>query len=307
MSAASLALQILKFVAILVGSTAGLLGTVRDTKDRNSGDLTPSGKWLVCALLLSAVVAFSSQSVETYLAYHGSVARDSVRREDDKRMAKLLKGVRDASQRLDDVTTQQQLQLTGQDSLLRQASRQLTPLYPLEVHLRLAYPRTYTGFAAYLTWLERRYTRPDELCFSLTVSSNSPDAPDDKRDSREFPATVLTRPWIELEFYRDGNVRRDKPDLVLMGGMNDVSPTLRAMASSLSYVAASQFDLDCLHSGAPIVQSTTLANPLIERDNGLIQSFLDLDRATLVIDITNSREAGGAVRRSPSSSSRGAG
>jgi len=74
-------LEILKFCAIAIGSLSGLIGTLTETKNKVTGTITPWGKRIVTLIVISGVIAVSTQSIESYLK------RVSDREDHDRRLA----------------------------------------------------------------------------------------------------------------------------------------------------------------------------------------------------------------------------
>ncbi len=272
-------LQILKFASLAVGTAAGLIGTLRETREDGSEKLTKPGRVLVALLISSGFIAVSSQSIETYLKYKA-----------DKQNA---------------IERQQQIE-QAQD-LLTQVSRQLAPLYPLDVSMQISYPKEHKGFQAYFEWLIQRHRKPNNLLLAIPVSRESNDAPDETRNSLEYPAKVLLEPWLEISFFKKGNEDWSSPDLILMGGPELKRPDLwlgayggvgiESMQTEHEYISNTSFTYSLVRPEEAVVSNITLRNPLVERDNGEIISYLDLDQATMIVDITNSRNANGVLDR----------
>jgi hypothetical protein len=76
-----IALDFLKLCAIGLGAISGLIGILTNTKDRESGKTTASGRILVAIIVISGLISITSQSVEIYLQ------RDSDRKEHEQRVA----------------------------------------------------------------------------------------------------------------------------------------------------------------------------------------------------------------------------
>ncbi len=63
----SILLEFLKFIALGIGATSGLVGTLKETKDKSTGKLTRGGRTIVALIVTSGVVAATTQSIELYL------------------------------------------------------------------------------------------------------------------------------------------------------------------------------------------------------------------------------------------------
>ena len=272
-------LQILKFASLAVGAAAGLIGTLRETRENSSERLTKSGRVLVALLIASGFIAVSSQSIETY-----------------------LKGKADKENEI-----QRQQQMEQAQALLTQSSRQLAPLYPLDVSMQISYPKEYEGFQSYFKWLIERHRKPNNLLLAIPVSRGSSDSPDETRNSLEYPAKVLLEPWLEISFYKRGNEDLSSPDLILMGGPELKRPDLwlgayggvgiESMETEHEYSSNTSFTYSLVRPKEGVISNIALRNPLVERDNGEIISYLDLDQATMIVDITKSRNANGKLDR----------
>lgn len=272
-------LQILKFASLAVGTASGLIGTLRETKEKGTDRLTKSGRLLVSLLVISGFIAISSQSIESYLKHKADV-RNEIER---------------------------QRQIEETQALLLQASRQLAPLYPLDVTMQISYPKDYKGFKAYFEWLVQRHKKQNQLLLAIPVSRGSNDVPDETRNSLEYPAKVLLEPWIEISFFKKGNENWNSPDLVLMGGRDLNRPDLwlgayggvgiESMQTEHQYDSNASFTYSLVRPEEGVISNLTLRNPLVKIDNGEILSYLDLDQATMIVDITNSRNADGNLGR----------
>jgi len=295
-------LQILKFVSLIVGSVSGVIGTLKDTKDKETGRLTRAGRFIVFLLVTSGIIAVISQTLESYIQHKDSLVQQEKRREDNKRLESILQNAKRASEeasnttsRLEDVVNRQEIQLKGQNRLFIQSSRLLTPLFPLDLQIRIGYPQNTKGFYYYLNWLKEEHSSPSNVILSIPVSRGDYDSPNEERNSREYPAKILTEPWVEIYVFREGNKNLSRPDLVLMGGIDNVSDYLRSTSTSSNYESDASFEFPVLFPERPIESTINLTNPLVSYDNGNIISFLDLNNATLIIDITNSRHYDGKL------------
>jgi len=63
----SIILELLKFIALGIGSASGLVGTLTETKDKSTGKLSRGGKAIIALIVASGVVAASTLSIEVYL------------------------------------------------------------------------------------------------------------------------------------------------------------------------------------------------------------------------------------------------
>jgi hypothetical protein len=292
--------QILKYASLLIGSTTGIIGTLSDTKDKKTKKLTKSGKTLISLLVISMIVAIISQSFEIRLK---QIEDDKLEVQHMKDIAKLdsildkanqvREGTDTALAKLLDVSNKQEIQLQSQKEIFLQTSRLLSPLFPLELRFEIAYPQSYEGFSDYLDRLKESHLRPQLLVFSIPVSRGSIDEP--RPDGYEYPATVLTEPFIYIYIYKEGNNRLTAPDLVLYGGSDSFSADIRRTATSLTYDSDARLEYPVFFPERPITSTVTLTNPLVEKDNGEILSYMDFNNATLVIDITKSKNAGGVL------------
>ncbi len=94
-------LQALKFVAILVGTISGAVGTLTDTRDKVTGLPTPWSRRLAFLVILSGGIAIATQGVESYL-HSKAEAEDRQRRvAADLNMAKVLRDARAAATGID--------------------------------------------------------------------------------------------------------------------------------------------------------------------------------------------------------------
>src|ERR1019366_6923524 len=59
------ALQITKFIALAVSGASGIYATVADTRDKESGELTRAGRVVFACVILSLVVGFTIQALDT--------------------------------------------------------------------------------------------------------------------------------------------------------------------------------------------------------------------------------------------------
>jgi len=85
-----LSLDVLKFGAIAVGSISGLIGTLTETKDKESGKPTPWGKRIVFLIVLSGVIAVTIQSIETFLKHQSDTQDAQVRLEAANKTSMIL-------------------------------------------------------------------------------------------------------------------------------------------------------------------------------------------------------------------------
>ena len=59
-------LEALKFAAILLGTVSGAVGTLTDTRDKNTGQPTVWGRRIVALIVLAGLIAIVIQGIETY-------------------------------------------------------------------------------------------------------------------------------------------------------------------------------------------------------------------------------------------------
>jgi hypothetical protein len=118
-------LQALKFVAILVGTISGAVGTLTDTRDKVTGLPTPWSRRLAFLVILSGVIAIATQGVESYL-HSKAEAEDRQRRAAaDVNMAKVLRDARAAATGID-------VARKTQDDTLRATRQTLADLTKLQ-------------------------------------------------------------------------------------------------------------------------------------------------------------------------------
>lgn len=85
-----LILDVLKFGAIAVGSISGLIGTLTETKDKESGKPTPWGKRIVALIVISGIIAMTTQSIEIYLKHRSDLKDADDRIEAAKKTSAIL-------------------------------------------------------------------------------------------------------------------------------------------------------------------------------------------------------------------------
>ncbi|HET9866244.1 MAG TPA: hypothetical protein VFQ06_03035, partial [Nitrospira sp.] len=118
-------LQALKFVAILVGTISGAVGTLTDTRDKVTGLPTPWSRRLAFLVILSGAIAIATQGVESYL-HSKAEAEDRQRRvAADLNMAKVLRDARAAATGID-------VARKTQDDTLRATRQTLADLTKLQ-------------------------------------------------------------------------------------------------------------------------------------------------------------------------------
>src|SRR5437868_11532049 len=76
-----LILDVLKFGAIAIGSISGLIGTLTETKDKKSGKPTPWGKRIVALIVISGIIAVTTQSIELYLKHKSDETEEKARKD----------------------------------------------------------------------------------------------------------------------------------------------------------------------------------------------------------------------------------
>src|SRR5690348_92208 len=76
----NLILDVLKFGAIAVGSISGLIGTLTETKDKTSGKPTLWGKRIVALIVVSGIIAVTTQSIELYLKHQSDIKEENARK-----------------------------------------------------------------------------------------------------------------------------------------------------------------------------------------------------------------------------------
>jgi hypothetical protein len=85
-----MSLEILKYCSIAVGTASGLYGTLTEKRDKLTGRLTQWGKHTVALIVVSGVVAITTQSVESYRKAKVDAEDARARREASIRLSLIL-------------------------------------------------------------------------------------------------------------------------------------------------------------------------------------------------------------------------
>jgi hypothetical protein len=98
-------LEVLKFSAIIIGAISGVLGTLTETKDKPSDEVKRSKRKIVALILLSAVVAVGTQSVESYLKWKTDSEENTKRAAEENTIQNILQGTHDNLSKADALRT----------------------------------------------------------------------------------------------------------------------------------------------------------------------------------------------------------
>ena len=83
-------LEALKFAAILVGTVSGAVGTLTDTRDKDTGAPTVWGRRIVALIIAAGVIAIAIQGIESYRKFKSDQADDKRKVLADKQTAQIL-------------------------------------------------------------------------------------------------------------------------------------------------------------------------------------------------------------------------
>ncbi len=149
-----MSLEILKYCSIAVGTTSGLLGTITQTRDKETGKLTRWGKHMVVLIAVSGVVTTAIQSVESYLKSRSDAEYTAAQNESSTRIAKILtqadvlktqldaqnKSLGSAVTGIGDTTKQLQTVYASQNRVLHDTYAMLHPLGKLHLSCSIEIP-----------------------------------------------------------------------------------------------------------------------------------------------------------------------
>jgi hypothetical protein len=287
-------LEILKFCAITIGSISGLIGTLTETKDKITGKITPWGKRIVGLIVLSGIIAVSTQSIESYLKRVADREDHDRRVADEQRTQAILdkakiigeelgkqgesigKTVAEVERTSSNVKSVQSAQA---DELLG-VYRVAHPLGALRVTINLSYPIKSGIGGLESNWLARirnASARP----WALLRDANDPLFPRPDDEPREF--RLLKEPEVDFEFNRTATQTKSDGKHLLNHGTDLTFRTTQPATSIYVHLDESRIDQQ--------VESET--KKLI--DNQSVISNVDLYGAELIVILPPTAPTGSRV------------
>lgn len=150
-------LQTLKIVAILIGTVSGAVGTLAETRDKATGLRTAWSRRLALMIILSGVLAITTQAIESYLHNAAENVERHRRQLADEKLATILKDARLAAGGILEARHTQRETLSATQQTLSNLTALQTRADHLEVGMRsqqISLQQTVTGVKSTATSLQ---------------------------------------------------------------------------------------------------------------------------------------------------------
>lgn len=286
--------EILKLSAIVVGTASGLIGTVTQTKNKRSDQLTRWGKIIVVLLVVSGVLSVTIQSVEDYQNIKKDKEDAASRSVEENRTKTILleaeqlkKGIDSQGKALDTTVSGIDLTARNMDAVFAAQTNALVDMYSLthplgnlRVGLNVSYPIAEGVGQLDAAWLKRVQAGTGKN-WALINDVNDPLNPKPDTEHREY--SLLKQPSFDIEISRRATQPRQGKYIV------DHSPDILfrrdVVSRTLLYVHFDEKKVD--------QQITATMSRVIDTQE--VRSWLDLYGAEIIIRLPENAPPGSRI------------